>query len=205
MRRPFVLAPFLVVLLVLGACSSGTSSSDDSGTGTTVTAVPTTTGALEGVTVPDEFTALDARATSAAVRSRSSGPIRSTTSATTCSSRTPSRVPATLEKIDVVDGRDPAKVLASFSGKQLVDPDCPPGDCNRLRLLPSADAPDAAIPPQESRALLIDVAFDSLAQAPKAVLHHLYGTGAASPPARTPAPLDYLAAPFDISAGTPLG
>ncbi len=127
----------------------------------------------------------------------------STTSATTCSSTNASRVPATLEKIEVVDGGDPAKVIASFSGKQLVDPDCDPGDCNRLRLLPSAAAPDAAIPPQESRALLIDLAFDSLAQAPKAVLHHLYGTGAASPPARTPSALDYLAAPLDISAGTP--
>ncbi len=114
-----------------------------------------------------------------------------------------SQVPATLEKIDVVDGRDPTKVLASFSGAQLVDPTCIPGDCNRLRLLPSAGAPDAAIAPQESRALLLDLTFDTLAQAPKAVLHHLYGTGAASPPDRTPSPLDYLAAPYDISAGTP--
>ncbi|HET9601951.1 MAG TPA: M23 family metallopeptidase [Acidimicrobiales bacterium] len=114
-----------------------------------------------------------------------------------------SRVPATLEKIDVVDGLDPETVIASFSGTQLVDPSCPVGDCNRLRLLPSAPAPGAAIPPQESRAVLIDFTFDSLEDAPEAVMHHLYGTGAAGPPARTPTPIDYVVAPFDISAGTP--
>jgi murein DD-endopeptidase MepM/ murein hydrolase activator NlpD len=114
-----------------------------------------------------------------------------------------SRVPATLTKIDVVDGRDPTKVIASLSGRQLVDPACSTGDCNRLRRLPSAEATDAAIPPQESRALLIDFTLSSLAQAPGAVMHHLYGTGAAGPPAQTATDLDYLAAPFDISAGTP--
>ena len=165
-------------------------------------AVPTTIGALAGVTVPDEFTALTLVPVSTGTfpflgtdgKYHVSYDLQLTNA---------SRVPATLDKIEVVDGGDPAKVIASFSGKQLVDPACDPGDCNRLRLLPSADAPDAAIPPQESRALLIDIAFDSLAQAPKAVMHHLYGTGAASPPARTPSALDYLAAPVDISAGTP--
>ncbi len=199
MRRPCVSATVVAFLVLLGACSS---SSDDSDTSTTVAGDPATSGALEGVKVPDAFTALTLVPVSAGTfpflgtdqKYHVSYDLQLTNA---------SRVPATLEKIDVVDGRDPSKVLASFSGRQLVDPDCPPGDCNRLRLLPSAEAPDAAIPPQESRSLLIDVAFDSLAQAPKAVLHHLYGTGAASPPAGTPAPLDYLAAPFDISAGTP--
>ena len=197
MRRPLLLTA-IVLALVLGACSS--SSSDTSAT--TVPGGQTKSGALEGVTVPDAFTAL-------ALVPISTGtfPFLGTDQkyhvTYDLQLTNASQVPATLEKIDVVDGRDPTKVLASFSGAQLVDPTCIPGDCNRLRLLPSADAPDAAIPPQESRALLIDLTFDSLAQAPKAVLHHLYGTGAASPPARTPSPLDYLAAPFDISAGTP--
>ena len=57
---------------------------------------------------------------------------------------------------------DPTKVIASFSGTQLVDPDCPIGDCNRLRLLPSCPAAEHRIPPQETRALLVDFAFDSL-------------------------------------------
>ena len=82
-------------------------------------------------------------------------------------------------------------------------PDCPYGDCNRLRRLPSAPATDTGIPPQESRALFVDFTFDSLDQAPKAVLHHLYGTGAINPGSTAPAPVDYLAAPLDIAAGTP--
>ena len=201
MRRSVVLSGFLALLLALGACSSDTPSSDDGGT-TSGTGATVTSGVLAGVTVPDAFTALTLVPISLATfpflgtdqKYHVSYDLQLTNA---------SRIPATLDKIDVVDGRDPSKVIASFSGAQLVDPSCSPGDCNRLRLLPSADAPDAAIPPQESRALLLDVAFDSLAQAPKALMHHLYGTGAASPPASTPSPLDYLAAPFDISAGTP--
>src|SRR6476469_3771119 len=43
-----------------------------------------------------------------------------------------SLAPATLERIDVVDGTDPERVLASFTGAALVDPTCVYGDCNRL-------------------------------------------------------------------------
>ena len=192
MRRSFALA---VVVLVLGACSSTTSSSDSPET-------TSGTGARAGVKVPDAFTALTLVPLSTGTfpflgsdqRFHVSYDLQLTNA---------SRVPATLERIDVVDGRDPARVVATFSGRQLVDPTCPPGDCNRLRILPSADAPDAAIPPQESRAVFVDLVFDSPTQVPEAVLHHLYGTGAASPPASTATPLDYLVAPFDISAGTP--
>ncbi len=113
------------------------------------------------------------------------------------------RVPATIEKVDVVDAAAPLTVITSVAGKQLVDPDCAVGDCNRLRLLPSRPAPDNVIPPQETRALLIDWSFDSLDQAPKAVLHHLYATGGANPGTQTPVPVDYLAAPLDVSAGPP--
>lgn len=114
-----------------------------------------------------------------------------------------SRVPARLDRIEVVDADDSDMVLASFSGDQLVDPECPVGDCNRLRLLPSFPATSIAIPPQESRSLLIDFTLDSLDGAPEAVLHRLAGTGADSPGAKDPSPINYLAAPFDISAGTP--
>ena len=94
-------------------------------------------------------------------------------------------------------------MIASYSGKQFVDPTCDYGDCNRLRNLPSAPAADNVIPPQESRVLFVDFAFGSLDRAPKAVVHHLYGQGAINPGSSSPAPIDYLAAPFDISAGTP--
>ena len=114
-----------------------------------------------------------------------------------------SPLPGSLERVDVVDAHDPDTVVASFTGTQLVDPTCAYGDCNRFRLLPSSDAEDTNMAPQESRVLMLDLEFDSLADAPKAVLHHLYGTGQAAPPAEEPTPVDYLAAPFDISAGTP--
>jgi hypothetical protein len=114
-----------------------------------------------------------------------------------------SRVPTTIDKLDVVSAAAPKKVIASYSGTQFVDPTCAYGDCNRLRLLPSAPTDSNVIPPQESRVLMVDFAFDSLDRAPKAVLHHLYAQGATNPGSTTPAPIDYLAEPFDISAGTP--
>jgi hypothetical protein len=59
-----------------------------------------------------------------------------------------SRVPATIRRLEVVDATNPAKVVASFADKQLVDPACGFGDCNRLRGLPSAPVQNAVIPPQ---------------------------------------------------------
>jgi hypothetical protein len=115
-----------------------------------------------------------------------------------------SRLPATLTEVQVVDAQHPDTVIISLSGSQLVDPGCPYGDCNRLRVLPSANAPDTVMAPGESRALLVDLTFDALQQAPAAVAHRLSLTGAAGPPATQPTPISYLAAPFDISAGKPL-
>ncbi|HEX3459965.1 MAG TPA: M23 family metallopeptidase [Acidimicrobiales bacterium] len=113
-----------------------------------------------------------------------------------------SNQPATLNQLDVVDAKDPTKVVASYSGKQLVDPTCPFGDCNRLREVTGQPVTDTVIPPGQSRALYVDYTFDSLAAAPKAVLHHIYGTGRNTLSA-TPGPLDYLTTPFDISDGQP--
>ena len=103
-----------------------------------------------------------------------------------------SRVPATIDKLDVVSAAAPKRVIASYSGTKFVDPTCDYGDCNRLRNLPSAPAADNVIPPQESRVLFVDFAFDSLDRAPKAVLHHLFAQGAVNPGSSSPAPIDYL-------------
>lgn len=111
------------------------------------------------------------------------------------------KVPATLDKVEVVDAADRSRVLASFAGTVLVDPECVYGNCNRLRTLPSSPAPDTAITPQESRVLLVDFSFDSMDDAPKAVLHRMYVTGAASPAAKEGTAVDYLVTPFDVSAG----
>jgi hypothetical protein len=106
-----------------------------------------------------------------------------------------SRVPATIRRLEVVDATNPAKVVASFADKQLVDPACGFGDCNRLRGLPSAPVQNAVIPPQEARVLFVDFAFDSLQAAPKFVMHHLYFNGASSPVTSSPIPVDYTVRP----------
>jgi hypothetical protein len=112
-------------------------------------------------------------------------------------------IPATIESIDVVDADNRDRVLASLSGKVLVDPACTYGDCNRLRRLPSSPTDSTVIGPQETRGLLIGIVLDSLDDAPKAVLHRLRLRGAANPGSAAPTPMTYLAGPVDVSAGTP--
>jgi murein DD-endopeptidase MepM/ murein hydrolase activator NlpD len=114
-----------------------------------------------------------------------------------------SRLPATIDKVDVIDANTRTTVLTSLTGTRLVDPNCPIGDCNRLRRLPSAPSESNVIPPQESRVLMIDFAVDSLDNAPKAVLHHLYAQASSNPGAAEPTAVDYLFAPFDTSSGKP--
>jgi len=114
-----------------------------------------------------------------------------------------SALPATIVKLDVVDASSPTTVIDSYEGLRLVDPDCQLGDCSRLRMVPQRPAASNVIPPQESRVLFIDFAFDSADQAPQAVMHHLYATAAENPGSQTPVDVNYLAAPFNISAGTP--
>ncbi len=111
-------------------------------------------------------------------------------------------LPAAVDRIEVVDAGQPAKVVATFSGKELVDPACEYGECNRLRALPSAPAKNTVLAPSESRVMLVDFTVDALADAPKAVLHHLY-LQAPVPPVPKPVAVDYLAGPVDTSAGTP--
>ena len=117
----------------------------------------------------------------------------------------PHSSPAVIEKIDVVDAASPTTVIDTYSGRRLVEPNCPTGDdCNRLRLLPRTPATSNEIGPQESRIVYIDLAFDTEDQLPKAVMHHLYGTAVDNPkPEATPVAVDYLAGLFDVSAGTP--
>jgi len=176
----------------VAACSASTPTSNG----------PAQNDALAGVTVPDAFTPLVVQPIS-----QPTFPFPGTdgryhlafdvqiTNATTA--------PANLTSVDVVDAHDPTKVLVTFSGNQLVDPACNYGDCNRLRLLPADPAPDATIPSQASRALLLDFTFDTLAQFPKAVMLRLHGSGAPSPVSKDQVAIDTLGDPFDISAGTP--
>lgn len=140
---------------------------------------------LAGVTVTDAFTAVTVRPLSAAAvpflgsdgRQHLAYDVELTNA---------SAVPATLTRLDVVDAADRSRVLASFGGPDLVE---------RLRRLPSAPATDAAVPPQESRLLFVDLA-GAPGTLPTAVLHHLFVDAVASPAVRTPGPLDYVVAPL---------
>ena len=113
-------------------------------------------------------------------------------------------VPATLRKLEVVDAFHPSRVIASFAGKQLVDPACPFGDCNRLRALPAVPVKSTVIPPQQARLVFVDFAFGSLDEAPAYVLHHLFIEGATSPVVTKPKAADYTVTPYRISARGPV-
>jgi hypothetical protein len=179
----------VALVLAVAACTSKT---------------PTTPGgdALAGVKIPDAFTPLTVQPIS-----RATFPFPGTDGkyhlAFDVQITNAAAIPASINAVDVVEGQDPSKVLVSFSGNQLVQPGCNYGDCNRLRLLPATPAPDLSIAPQQARSLLLDFTLDTLAKFPKAVMLRLHGTGATSPGAKDPEPIDTLGNPFSISAGTP--
>jgi murein DD-endopeptidase MepM/ murein hydrolase activator NlpD len=195
MRRFLPLA--IVLVIALAACSSSPSSSSSTVAG----GLTGGNAALKGVTVPSGLTALVVTPVEPAAF-----PFLETDGmyhvAYDLIIANASNIPATLNKLDVVDATDPTKVIASFSGTQLVDPTCPFGDCNRLRQITGQPVTDTVIQSGQSRALYVDFTFASLAAAPKAVLHHIYGTGRDTL-APTPGPLDYLTTPFSISDGQP--
>jgi hypothetical protein len=188
--------------LTVAACTSNTSPGPTTTTSSTTSAPSTTSGALAGVSVPNAYTPLVVQPIS-----QPTFPFPGSDNkyhlAFDVQITNATAIPATLDAVDVVDAHDPTKVLGSFAGKQLVDPACAFGDCNRLRLLSQGQSPDNSIPPQASLALLLDFKRDSLSDFPKAVMLRLHGTGANSPGAKDPTPLDTLGYPFDISAGTP--
>jgi hypothetical protein len=201
-----------VAALLLAACSSaistpsgntGTTATPGSGAGEgTNSAAAAGTGALAGVHIPDAWSPI-----TVVPIGDPTFPVLGTDGkyhvAYDLELTNASRLPATLDKLEVVDAHEPSKVITSFSGKQLIDPSCPYGNCNRLKVAPAGEATDATIAPSESRTVYVDFVVDTLAQAPKATLHHLFGTGSSGPAAKTPSPFDYLAAPFDTSGGTP--
>ena len=205
-RRMGLVAVAAVLFAAAGCSSDSTTASTTTASNAAATSPAATqapiAGATDGLRVPDNFTAVAVRPLSTPTFpfKGSDGKYHvvydlELTNAT--------QLPATIDKLDVVDASSPSTVIDSYSGLRLVDPNCQLGDCSRLRLLPHAPATSNEIPPQESRVLFIDFAFDSADQAPKAVMHHLYATGAENPGSKTPVAVDYLAALYDISAGTP--
>jgi len=206
MRRVLLLV--IVGALATASCSSSSSSSSSASKSPSAQSpalIGDTLGGdgnITGITVPNAYTALVLTPTA-----RSAFPFLGSDGkyhvAYDLAILNVSAGPTTLDKVEVVDGARPTKVLASYSGTQLVDPNCPYGDCNRLRYIYSGPVTDNSIPVHESRLLYVDFTLDSLADAPKAVLHRVVGTGKNLLTSREVGTFDYLATPFDISGGTP--
>ena len=100
--------------------------------------------------------------------------------------------PATPHKIEVLDGSDSAKILASYSGRELL---------SRMRTPGSGPVENAAIEFNNTRLFLIDLALDSKAAMPSQVLHHIELSAAPSPARKpvSPVRLSYTVAPLTIS------
>ncbi|KAA9152078.1 M23 family metallopeptidase [Microbacterium lushaniae] len=191
-RATRLLVPLGALSLLAAGCSSPAPTAETA---------PPPPGSVTGVAVPDAFTPI-----TVATIGNPPLPFKGTdgkyhvvydlqlTNAT--------KIPATLEQLDVVDGTDPTRTVASFSGTALVDPTCTFGDCNRLRDLPAGYIDSAVIPPQESRVFFVDFALDSLDDAPAALLHRISGTGALSPAFGEPGAIDYLSTPLALSTQT---
>lgn len=103
-------------------------------------------------------------------------------------------VPATIQRVDILDAAAPGRVLASWSGTALID---------RLRTLIPQPATSAVIDPDVSRLLFIELSFPSGAAVPAAVTARLDLLAAANPGASTPTHMQYRAGRIRISQKPP--
>ena len=103
--------------------------------------------------------------------------------------------PATLRKIEVVDGHNPSSVIATYDGHELL---------SRLRTTARGSVDNTEIEYNGTRLFLIDLAFDSEAVVPERLEHRVSILGGASPSltAATPVPLSYLVAPLPVERTT---
>lgn len=97
---------------------------------------------------------------------------------------------ATLNKVSVLDGSDPAKVLASFEGKDLL---------SRLRMAIGAPAKSGKIEQGSTRLFLIDVSLPADASIPTRLVHRLDLLGGPGPAPAPAVTMDYVAAPITIT------
>jgi hypothetical protein len=104
-------------------------------------------------------------------------------------------VPAALERIEVLDYDKQDRILATLEGPQLLAV---------LRDLAMQPVGDASLPANASKIVFVELVFDARPAVPDAIVHRITGTGAASPAAHEPAPIRYLAAPWDLSERTPV-
>src|SRR5262249_38492825 len=98
-------------------------------------------------------------------------------------------VPATIEGIEVLDAGNPARVLQTVTGDDLV---------RRVAMLNPQPAGSAVLGPNESRVIFIELTFAEERLIPQALAHHFAGTGAASPAAQTATSISYIVGPWPI-------
>lgn len=98
-------------------------------------------------------------------------------------------VPATIERIEVLDAANPARVLHTLSGPELV---------RRIALLNTRPAESAVLAPNQSRMIFVEVTFPDERAIPAALAHRVVGTGATSPAAQAPLPMSYVVGPWPI-------
>ena len=103
--------------------------------------------------------------------------------------------PATLLKIEVVDGHNPPSVIATYDGHELL---------SRLRTTAHGSIDTTEIEYDGTRLFLIDLAFDADAIVPEDLKHRVSILGGASPSLTptTPVPLSYLIAPLPLQRTT---
>jgi hypothetical protein len=193
-RRPLALAATVAASAVLLAACTSAGPPPPAAPPPAPASAPAPAGdPLAGITVPDAYTSITVTPLSSAVMPFPGSDGRFHL-AYDLELTNASAVPATITRIDVVDAANTSRVVASFSGPDLLQ---------RLRALPAAPTTDAGIPAQASKIAFVDFALDDAAAVPKAVLHHLWADAAPSPAVRAPAPVDYLVAPLSTSAGPP--
>lgn len=98
-------------------------------------------------------------------------------------------VPATIERLDVLDYDRQDRVVGSFADDALKAV---------TRELSAAPATDLTLAPNASKLVLLALVFDQKRAVPDRIVHRFTGTGAGAPGTTEPAPLIYLFAPSDL-------
>lgn len=104
-------------------------------------------------------------------------------------------VPATVERIEVLDYDKQDRVLKSLQGADLL------ATARDLAMQPVSDM---ALDPNAARIVFVELAFDAKSDVPAAIVHRFSGSGAAGPAAREPGPLQYVVAPWDLNQPAPI-
>ena len=103
--------------------------------------------------------------------------------------------PATLKKLAVLDANPPSSVIAAYEGNEFLA---------RLRTLGNTEADTPEITFNETRLLLLHLTFNSYADVPIRLLHHVELLGVASPADPTPVPISYTVAPVSLASHVPV-